>query len=521
MSAGIDAMAKDNGEDQRILEDIVAFLGEGVYVLDGNGLLTFMNPEAEYLLGWKEADLLGRKLHEIIHSGKDTGDTMPIEECLAYNVLKTGKRQYSENDVFKRKDGTTFPVALVCTPVIKEGNIVASITSFRDITGKKKIEDELLNIKKLEAIGVLAGGIAHDFNNLLTAILGNISFAKMLLNPEDKIFGRLSAAENAAVQARDLTYQLLTFARGGEPLRKAVFIPKLIRSSAGLAASGSNIICELSIPDDLWPSEIDEGQISQVLYQLIINAREAMPAGGIVKVYAENVSVGIKDNLPLEEGKYIKMAIEDNGTGIPAEQLSSIFDPYFTTKEMGSQKGAGFGLAICYAVIKKHDGLITVESEVGRGTTFRVYLPAAEREVMEKRVQREIPAVGRGKILVMDDEEVVRMIIGNMLEHIGYKVGYADRGEEAIELYKREKEAGRPFDAVILDLTIRGGMGGEETIQRLIEIDPEIRAIVSSGYYQDEIMTDFGKYGFSGALPKPYKMQELREILYAVITKPA
>jgi PAS domain S-box-containing protein len=384
---------------------------------------------------------------------------------------------------------------------------------YRDITGRRRTEEELLKVDKLESVGILAGGIAHDFNNILTAILANISLAKMRLDKDEDIFKKLHAAERATIRAVDLTQQLLTFAKGGAPIREMTSIVELIRDSAEFALRGSNISCEFDLQDNLWLAEVDEGQINQVINNLIINAAQAMPEGGIIKMGAENVIVKPEHPLPLHGGKYVKISVEDHGTGITEEHLRRIFDPYFTTK----QKGSGLGLTVTYSIIKNHDGYITAESELGFGTTFHVYLPAAERPLMGKKSDEETLFPGKGKILVMDDEDIVREVIGEMLLALGYSVAFAAEGAGAVEMYKEARDSGSPFDAVIMDLTIPGGMGGKEAIKKLVEFDPAVKAIVSSGYSNDSIMADFRRYGFMGVMTKPYEVAQLGRELRRVI----
>jgi CheY-like chemotaxis protein len=307
---------------------------------------------------------------------------------------------------------------------------------------------------------------------------------------------------------------LLTFSKGGAPIKKTESITEVIKDSAEFALRGSNVKCEFFIPNDIWPTEIDKGQISQVISNLIINADQAMPGGGIIKVRVENLVVSAEHALPIKEGKYVKIEIEDEGIGIHKEHLARIFDPYFTTK----QRGSGLGLATSYSIIKKHDGYITVESELGVGTTFYIYLPASSKQILTKKEFEERPILGKGRILVMDDEKVVRDVTGILLKHIGYDVEFAKDGVEAIELYKKAEESKQPFDAVIVDLTVQGGMGGEQMIKKLLEIDPNVKAIVSSGYSTDAIMSNFKQYGFSGVVTKPYRIAELSETLYKVLT---
>jgi two-component system cell cycle sensor histidine kinase/response regulator CckA len=385
-----------------------------------------------------------------------------------------------------------------------------------EMAERKRAEAELLRSQKLESVGMLAGGIAHDFNNILTGILGNISLAKMFANPEDRLFERLVGAEKASLRARDLTQQLLTFSKGGAPIVKTASVATLLEDSTNFALSGSNILCEFSIPQDLWPADIDEGQINQVINNLVINAVQAMPEGGKLEVRAENVTLGAdrtEQSLPLQGDKYVKISIQDQGVGIPEAYIHKIFDPYYTTKK----KASGLGLAISYSIIKKHLGYITAESELGLGTTFHIFLPASEKEVPAEKKAAEIPLAGNQRVLVMDDEEMVRDVAGTMLEHIGYEVEVTRNGAEAIASYKQAKGSHAPFAAVILDLTIPGGMGGKEAIKELIELDPDAKVIVSSGYSTDPVMSKYTEYGFKGVVAKPYEIEQLRQTLNKVI----
>jgi CheY-like chemotaxis protein len=360
---------------------------------------------------------------------------------------------------------------------------------------------------------VLAGGIAHDFNNILAAILGSISLSKLDLKRAGRTYKLLEEAETACSRAKELTQQLLTFSRGGAPIRKAASITELIMASSAFALRGSKVSCDLRISDGLWPADVDVGQISQVIHNLILNADQAMPAGGVIHVAGDNTDVVHSDGLPLQPGRYLKISVKDRGTGIPEEHLSKIFDPYFTTK----RKGSGLGLAMVYSILKRHGGHITVESKLGVGTTFHVFLPASEKEAPEIMEEKRGPVAGKGKVLVMDDEEMVRALAQEMLVHIGYDAEVARDGSEAITLYKRAREAGEPFDAVILDLTVPGGMGGKEAMERLKEIDPEIKAIVSSGYSTDPVMSNYRDYGLRGVVAKPYDIEELSKTVNDVV----
>ena len=424
---------------------------------------------------------------------------------------------------FTRLDGTPVDVEITSAP-FTHNDTPATLVIARDIADRKRMEKELLKTHKLESVGLLAGGIAHDFNNLLTAILGNITLAKAYSPPEGKVSDRLSEAERTLTLAKGLTQQLLTFSRGGAPVRETSYIRNLIKDSATFTLTGSNVGCDYSINPDLWPVDIDKGQLCQVINNLVLNARHAMPDGGVITLSAENIKVGNSKGADanmalLKNGEYIRITVADCGIGIEKKYLDKIFDPYFTTK----QKGSGLGLATSYSIIKNHDGRITVESKPGAGTTFYIYLPASKKEVRRTAVSKKtIAAPHKGqykgeKVLVMDDDENIRKISKEMLTYLGFEVCLAVTGAEAIELYRKGKETGKPFGAVIMDLTVPGGMGGKEAVKRLIDIDPGVKAIVSSGYSNDPVMADFKKYGFRAVLAKPYQVIDLNEKLHSVL----
>jgi len=323
-------------------------------------------------------------------------------------------------------------------------------------------------------------------------------------------------SEKACQRAHVLAQQLLTFAKGGATIKKIASLAPLLQEAATLTLAGSPVRCEISVPDNLWSVAVDVAQINQVISNLLINAEQAMPAVGTIRISAENLDVGEEYAcLPLMKGKYVKLAIADEGVGIPPKYLDKIFDPYFTTK----QKGSGLGLAVAYAIIKNNAGYITVDSTVGLGSSFYIFLPATETGSSSEDWEKETVRLGEGRILVMDDEEIVREVLGKMLVRLGYEVEFAQDGAEAVASYAEAKDAGRPFAAVILDLTIPGGMGGKEAIQNLLRIDPEVKAVVSSGYSDDQAMADFRKYGFRQVIPKPYKIAELSKILGEAIQK--
>ncbi|HEU4387590.1 MAG TPA: ATP-binding protein, partial [Blastocatellia bacterium] len=399
------------------------------------------------------------------------------------------------------------------------GTPIGSVGIHTDITEKRKLEEELRRAGKLESLGVLAGGLAHDFNNLLTGIVGNISLAKSRARPDDNIYHRLTEAEYACFRARDLTQQLLTFSKGGAPIMRTASIAELLRESASFAVTGSNTRCVFEIGDDLWPVEVDEGQMSQVVHNLALNSQQAMPDGGLLTIRAQNVTIPPRPSgnaASLAGGRYVVISVIDGGSGIPEENLEKIFDPYFTTKP----KGSGLGLATCYSIIRNHGGHIDVESRPGAGAKFSVFLPASVNPLPAPVAGRVRLPAGTGRILLMDDEEIIRTVTGDILAQLGYEVSVVCDGAEAVELYHAAMRVGRPFDAVILDLTVPGGIGGKETIEKLREIDPTVRAVVSSGYSNDPIMADFKAYGFSGVAAKPYRVEDLRQILDEVMLNP-
>jgi len=429
-------------------------------------------------------------------------------------------KEFSYQHVYSQHrlaDGQIREVEVYTGPIhIDEQLHLCSI--IHDITDRKRMEEELTRVHKLESIGILAGGIAHDFNNLLAVVMGTITLVKMISREDQKIFDELGRAEMACIQARELTSRLITFSEGGGPLKKVSVLDRLLRESTSIALSGSNIQSSFEFRENLWPVVIDEGQIQQVILHLVRNAREAMPDGGIIAIRAENVRMAKDENPALKEGAYVKWSVEDQGQGIPEEHRSRIFDPYFTTKPMGDIKGMGLGLAICHSIIKKHEGLISYQTEVGKGTLFTVYLPASpeEKVISPEEVYRVSEGV-QGRILVMDDEETVRQVMGQILTHLGYEVATAENGEEAVALYGEAMKVARPFDLVILDLTIRGGMGGKLAIQKMRELDPDVRGIIATGYSNDPIVESFRDYGFMEAITKPFTLMTLKAAVSDVL----
>ncbi len=387
----------------------------------------------------------------------------------------------------------------------------------QEMERRAKMEDELLKMQKLDSIGLLAGGIAHDFNNILTGIIGKINLARPCLEQPDRAGKHLDGAERALLRARDLTQRLLTFSKGGNPVKKPCLLSGIVRDCCEFSLSGSKAEFFFSSESGLWPALVDEGQISQVINNLALNAVQAMPQGGTVTVGCRNLETGKDSGLPLDPGKYVEISVRDNGPGIPWENIGRIFDPFFTTKEHGN----GLGLATSYSIVKKHGGHIAVESIPGEGTSFSVYLPACPQE-LPAQGEKDRPERTDGmhaRILVMDDDDMIRDICLDALTAFGYKVECVKDGKEAIEIYRKEKEAGRTFDLVVMDLTVPGGLGGKETLRKIMEFDPFVKAVVSSGYSHDPVMADFGVYGFRGVIAKPFKIAELSSLLSRVLSE--
>jgi len=470
-----------------------------------DGKFLYLSPNFRESLGYNPDELIGKSMFANVHSD-DTPNVMK-EFTKIVTTRSPGKTVFR----YRHRNGTWRWLESSGRAFETAAGELRYVGILRDITDRKRYEEELFKSEKLESLGVLAGGIAHDFNNLLTVILGNISVSKMNLTPRDKIYTRLTEAENASFRARDLTSQLLTFSKGGAPVKEYVHtLGDLIKDTASFAVSGSKVKCEFDIADDLWPAEVDGGQISQVIHNLVINSDQAMPDGGVINVSVANTTRKGHDGD--KEGKYIKITISDKGIGMTGDLIEKIFDPYFTTK----QKGSGLGLATVYSIVRNHGGRIEVESEIGVGTRFDVYLPAAAEKITRQAGGSDVRK-GEGKILLMDDEETVRQVAGDMMRRLGYRVDDAADGQEALRKYAEAKEAGEPFDAVMFDLTVPGGMGGKEAFGKLLEMDPGVKAIVSSGYSNDPVMAKYDEYGFKGVVTKPYSIEELGRVLYDVL----
>jgi PAS domain S-box-containing protein len=487
-------------------------IGDGVITTDTHGKIVLINMVAEKLTGWSQKEAVSRSLNDVFHI-RDMKHGQRLTNTVA-DILTAGTSpSASDPKVLLAKDGRERTIT-DSGAIIQgtDGKMIGVVLVFRDMTEKVQMEEELLKTRKLESIGVLAGGIAHDFNNILTAVIGNINLATELVASEDQAYKLLLEAEKASLLAKNLTQQLLTFSKGGEPVRKVAKIDEVVRDSTSFIIRGSNISCDYEFSATLWPVEIDTGQMSQVIQNIILNARQAMANGGVITITFENFSKDDSHLIPLRSGDYIKIAITDKGSGIPSNLIDKIFDPYFTTKETGS----GLGLATTYSIINKHNGHISAESVQGQGTTFTLYIPASPRK--ELIVKTEVPdrlkeVSGKGRILFMDDEEMVGEVARKMLSFLGYEICLALDGTEALEIYRKNQVENNPFDLVIMDLTIPGGMGGQEAVTQILKIDPDAKVLVSSGYSNDPVMSSYEKYGFIGIINKPFQLSDMSEAI--------
>jgi two-component system, cell cycle sensor histidine kinase and response regulator CckA len=488
--------------------DLYEFAPVAYLTLDHAGTIQGANLTASSLLGIGRSRLLKSRFgHRVAPAD------LPAWNRFLKQVFESKDRHFCE--VTLHREGKT-PVA-----VRIEAALATSRRECRaaviDMTERKRVEIDRLILSKLESTGILAGGIAHDFNNLLTVMLLNLELARTLSPPVGELSHHLEDARKAVLLARGLTQQLITFAKGGAANRKPTHLSGVIEEAVRLALSGSRVRCDLSLADDLWVVEVDEGQIGQVIRNMVLNAREAMPTGGSISVRAENAVLASHDEPSLPAGDYLRVSIADRGNGIPKEVLPMVFDPYFSTKQRGDQKGMGLGLTICHTVIRRHGGAIAVKSEEAKGTTFEIYLPACRILLEKPRASVETPLPRPGKILVMDDEEEVREVMGALLRRMGQDVILVENGERAVEAYEAAMGQERPFDAVILDLTVRAGLGGQEAMQALLKADPAIKAIVMSGYADDPVLLEPEKHGFRGILRKPFESDSLRKALARVM----
>lgn len=485
-------------------------IGDGVITTDIAGTIVLLNKAAEGMTGWKSAEAAGRPLPEVFNIINEL-TRKPCENPVATVLGKRTIVELTANTCLIAKDGREMLVADSAAPIYDiESRVIGTVLVFRDLTEEKKLVDAMQREQKLESVGILAGGIAHDFNNMLSGIFGYLDLAKesVSLNRVDLTLKYLDKAFNVFDRAKGLTQQLLTFSKGGAPVRKTIQIAPLIQHSAIFALSGSNTTCRFDIADDLWLCDCDETQVGQAIDNIVINARQAMPMGGKIIITAANV-----EETTGHPGCFVRISIQDEGTGIHEDIIAKIFDPFFSTKATGH----GLGLATVFSIIKRHDGWIDVESKPGAGTIFHVFIPASQK--METAILRCVGANhrGTGTILVMDDEESILEVVGSMLHEMGYAVVPAKNGKEALTLFTDAERLGKPFAASILDLTIPGGTGGKETAAAMRKICPQCVIIVSSGYSEDPVISNPIGHGFTDRIIKPYRRNELKELMMRVM----
>ncbi len=486
-------------------------IADGVIATDRHGHIVSINDVAKVLLGVKSGDLTGRSVRDefcLLESGERVREGDIVTEAIAH---RRGV-DIPGGVTLRTASGGRRPIAGKAAPIYRRAEVIGAVLVFRDISEQQKQEEEFLRAQKLESVGLLAGGIAHDFNNILTAIFGNIHLARLGLQPGAPAAEPLAEAEKAFGRARDLTQQLLTFAKGGAPIRKTAAIAELLIETTRFAMRGTNHRVELDIAQDLLPVKFDAGQMSQVINNIVINAKQAMPAGGRFRVEAQNAVLDNRNPLGLPGGRYVQLRFKDWGGGIAPEHLEHVFDPYFTTKPTGT----GLGLATAYSIVRRHEGHITVNSKVGKGSTFTVHLPVSDESVDSPMLPVQTVKARQGRILLMDDDAAIRNVGRALLEKLGYQAETAKDGVEALRLYGQAIKQGRSFAVVILDLTVIGGMGGVDCLLHLKRLDPPVRALVSSGYSNDPVMAAYADYGFAGVVAKPYQLAELSKTLAAL-----
>jgi PAS domain S-box-containing protein len=501
-------------EDNNLLAVTLRSIADAVITIDTRGHIVLLNRAAETLIGCIQRQVVGKSFEEVVSLFDEKDHDKP---CSNYRTLiNEGDNHWKEHRAFLRSPGGKEQmVTIQGSRIGDQGNDLGTVLVLRDVSKSSFLEEEMLKIRKLESIGVLAGGIAHDFNNLLTGITTNLFMARMSVVGNNEVCSLISEAEKAAFKATTLTKQLLSFARGGPSIKEKASIKQLVQDTVGFCLSGSNVDYRLELPDDLYTIEIDKGQIDQVLNNLILNAAQSMPDGGTVTISAENTELTeatVSKALPLPPGRYVKVSIRDEGSGIPRDHLERIFDPYFSTRNEGS----GLGLSTSYSIIKRHGGHVFVESTDGGGSTFTFLLPVPADDESRKKTGTSMEK-GSGKVLIMDDDVIVRTVVETLLKKTGYSPVCVINGDQALKHYKDALSGGDPFTVTIMDLTIPGGMGGKETVKRLREIDKNARVIVFSGYSNDPIFSNFKEYGFDGVLSKPFSIEEFTRTISMVL----
>ncbi|MEM9445580.1 MAG: PAS domain S-box protein [Verrucomicrobiota bacterium] len=480
----------------------------GIFRATCEGEWFYVNQRCCELTGCSIESLKGINWRLAVHP-----DDIDDLDC-SWKMANEAQMSFMHEFRFVHRNGNiTWVYGQAATERDAEGNVTGYVGTITDITERRQMAEEHEKLSRLESLGVLAGGIAHDFNNILSPILGNLSLAKSLVETDDDIYDCLDESERASIKARDLTQQLLTFAKGGAPIKRVADLKTLVEESAIFALHGANVTADFQFDDNLMAANIDQAQIGQVIQNLVINAVQSMSQGGVIKIRAKNETQVNHPHLPSLEGNYVSISVEDKGSGIDPRDLDRIYDPYFTTKS----RGHGLGLATTLSIVQKHDGYLGAKSELEVGTTFTIYLPALADVCVVHNPEHVAPVRGTAKILVMDDEKSVRTVMTRLLKRLGYDVGVAPEGGIALQMYKEASENSDPYDLVIMDLTIRAGMGGEKAIELLRTYDPHALAIVFSGYSDNPVMADYEHYGFNAAIQKPFTIQAMSRSIESVL----
>lgn len=508
---GQDITERKQAEEKfRNQSEIIVHMSEAVYLVGfDDHKIKYANPSFEKMFGYDPGEMVGK--HVSVVNAPTDKTPREIEKEITEDLRRTGEWHGEVKNI--KKDGTPFwcYANVGAFDHYEYGKVFVAVHT--DITERKHIEEELQKMQKLESLGRLAGGIAHDFNNVLGAISGFCHLAQLNMADKEKVLEHLNGIQKTVSRATHLARELLTFSRGGIPVKKLINVKELIKESTEFALSGSRVTAKYRFDKNLLSVNADKEQIGQAIQNLVMNADHAMPDGGTISIYAGNVGLQKGNRSALKQGKYVKIKIEDKGIGIPEEHLKNIFDPFFTTKPTHQ----GLGLSTAYSIIRNHNGNIKVDSKPGVGTTFEIYFPASQKKALTERKKKKGFIAGEGKILVMDDSDDIRATITDFLTHMGYDVVQAKNGDEAIKLYKAAMESSSPVDVALLDLIVHGGMGGKETIKRLLETDPDVKAIVISGYSNDDVLANHANYGFSGSVSKPFDLFKLSKTISRLI----
>jgi PAS domain S-box-containing protein len=498
-------------KEKLLLEQTFDAVPDLIAIIDRDYKIVRVNLALARRLGVDPKDCVGKKCCKLLHDRQ-----VPPPECVHQQFHRTGRPCAMER--FSRKLNGHF-ITTVSPVHMNDASNRLLIHISHDITDRKRAEKELLKSRNLESIGTLAGGIAHDFNNILTALIGYIDLANIHLKNEDRLRSHLKHASKASLRARNLANSLITFAKGGNQFREILQVDVLLQDTLRLSLSGTNVCYDKVLPTDLYPIKGDAAQFKSAIQNIVINAKEAMPWGGALVVKAKNVELSDTES-DAKAGNYVQIEIQDEGSGIAPNHLDRIFDPYYTTKQMGSQKGIGLGLSIAHSIIKKHNGHIKVNSRLDQGTTVTILLPAASPQTASRRdghAMNRVPKAASRKVLFMDDEMMLWNLIESLLNQLDYDVDFAIDGQQALSLYRQAFDKGSDYALLILDITIRGGPGGKEVLQKILQINPEAKAVALSGYSADPVFSDPEKFGFVGSLQKPFQADDFIHLMDSLL----